>query len=100
MVPQINYVIRSLKDGKYLVARIPQEQEPKEANYLLVFKVDYEALSYLNTHAQDFRDRLSVESLSPTQLKALLKRWSYQGIGLVEDPLIPNINFLEINSLS
>ncbi len=98
MLSQINYVIRSLKDGKYLVARISQEQARTEASYLLVFKLDHEALSYINAHAQDFQDRLSVESLSPTQLKALLNRWGYQGIGLVEDPLIPNISFLEITS--
>lgn len=98
MLSQINYVIRSLKDGKYLVARIRPEQERTEVSYLLVFKMDYEALSYINTHASDFRDRLSVESLSSKQLKALLKRWSYRGIGLVEDPLIPKISFLEINN--
>jgi len=97
MLSQINYVIRSLKDGKYLVARIRPEREQQEVSYLLVFKLDYEALSYINTHAADFRDRLSVESLSSKQLKALLNRWSYRGIGLVEDPLIPKISFLEIN---
>ena len=98
MLSQINYVIRSLKDGKYLVARISQKQEQTEASYLLVFKLDHEALSYINAHAQDFQDRLSVESLSPSQLKTLLNRWGYQGIALVEDPLIPNMSFLEIAS--
>ncbi len=98
MLSQINYVIRSLQDGKYLVARISQKQDRAEASYLLVFKLDHEALSYINTHAQEFCDRLSVESVSPTQLKSLLNRWGYQGIGLVEDPLIPNISFLEINN--
>ena len=98
MLSQINYVIRSLKDGKYLVARTAQEQEQTEASYLLLFKLDYEALSYINSHAQEFGDRLSVESISPIQLKELLKRWGYQGIALVEDPLLPNINFLKITS--
>lgn len=98
MLSQINYVIRSLKDGKYLVARIAQEPEQTEASYLLLFKLDYEALSYINSHAQEFGDRLSVESISPIQLKDLLKRWGYQGIALVEDPLLPNINFLDITS--
>lgn len=98
MLSQINYVIRSLKDGKYLVASITKEQEQKEASYLLVFKLDHEALSYINSHAQEFSDRLNVESLSSIQLKALLNRWGYQGIALVEDPLIPNINFLDIIS--
>ena len=96
MLSQINYVIRSLKDGKYLVARIAQEQDQAAANYLLVFKLDHEALSYINSHAQEFSEQLSVESLSSIQLKALLNRWGYQGIALVEDPLIPNINFLKI----
>ncbi len=98
MLSPINYVIRSLKDGKYLVARITQEQNRAEASYLLVFKLDHEALSYINSHAQEFSDRLNVESVSSTQLKALLNRWGYQGIGLVEDPLIPNISFLEVTS--
>ena len=98
MLSQINYVIRSLKDGKYLVARMGQESNRAEASYLLVFKFDHEALSYINAHAQEFSDRLSVESLSSTQLKVLLNRWGYQGVGLVEDPLIPNINFLEVKS--
>ena len=98
MLSQNHYVIRSSKDGKYLVARITKEPEQTEVSYLLLFKVDYEALSYINSHASEFRDRLSVESLSATQLKALLKRWSYQGIGLVEDPLLPKINFLEVNN--
>ena len=39
-------------------------------------------------------DRLTVESVSPTQVKNLLQRWGYQGIGLVTDPLIPEIEFL------
>ena len=94
MLSQINYVIRSIQDGKYLVARVSQEQEPTEASYLLVFQLDHEALSYINTHAQEFSDRLQVESVSPSQLKALLARWGYQGVALVEDPLLPKINFL------
>ena len=43
MLSSLNYVIRSQKDGKYLVARIPQEATPSEASYLLVFKADSEA---------------------------------------------------------
>ncbi|GAB4544762.1 MAG: hypothetical protein Tsb0014_38790 [Pleurocapsa sp.] len=89
----MNYLIRSKHDGKYLVARIPQENN-QEASYLLVFKEDYEALSYINTHGKSFSDRLSVESTSSAQIKGLLKRWGYAGIGLVEDPLIPEIKFI------
>ena len=94
MLSQVNYLIRSKVDGKYLVARLQQEEKEQEASYLLLFKEDYEALSYINAHGHDFRDRLSVESVSPTQLKGLLQRWGYQGIGLVEDPLIPQIKFM------
>ena len=94
MLSQVNYLIRSKVDGKYLVARLQQEHQEKEANYLLLFKEDHEALSYINTHGQDLRDRLTVESISPPQLKGLLQRWGYDGIGLVEDPLIPQIKFM------
>jgi hypothetical protein len=96
MLSSLNYVIRSQQDGKYLVARVATNEDVPETSYLLLFKTDYEALSYINTHGQDVRDRLTIESLSSIQLKSLLQRWGYQGIGLVEDALIPNISFLEI----
>ena len=96
MLSSINYVIRSQKDGKYLVARISQNEDSPEVSYLLLFKADHEALSYINAHGKGMSDRLGVESLSPPQLKSLLQRWGYQGIGLVEDPLLPDISFLEI----
>ena len=96
MLSSISYVIRSQKDGKYLVARISQSEDRPEASYLLVFTADHQALTYINTHGKDMSDRLAVESLSPLQLKSLLQRWGYQGIGLVEDPLIPEIKFLEV----
>ncbi len=94
MLSQLNYLIRSQKDGKYLVARIEAEDSPEMQNYLLVFKEDYEALSYVNTHGKAMSDRLSIESVSATQLKSILQRWGYQGIGYVEDPLIPEIKFM------
>lgn len=94
MLLEINYLIRSKQDGKYLVARIQAEEREAEAAYLLVFHQDHEALSYINTHGKSFSDRLSVESVSPMQLKSLLQRWNYQGIGLVKDPLIPEIQFI------
>lgn len=94
MLSQINYLIRSKVDGKYLVARLPPEKQEKEANYLLLFQENYDALSYINTHGADFRDRLTVESVSSLQLKSVLQRWGYKGIGLVEDPLIPKIKFM------
>lgn len=96
MLSQVNYLIRSKVDGKYLLARLQPEKQEKEANYLLVFKEDYEALSYINTHGKDFRDRLTIESVSSPQLKGVLQRWGYQGIGLVEDPLIPKIKFMSL----
>ncbi|GAB4234351.1 MAG: hypothetical protein Kow0049_18250 [Stanieria sp.] len=94
MTDQINYVIRSKVDGKYLVARLQEDEDRPEVTYLLLFKEDYDALSYINTHGQDLRDRLMVESTSANQLKGLLKRWGYQGIALVEDPLLPTIQFM------
>lgn len=93
MLLQVNYVIRSRKDGKYLVARLP-EQSGIEASYLLVFQQDYDALSYVNTHGKEYSDRLTVETASPTQLKSLMERWSYAGFGIVTDPLLPNIQFV------
>ena len=98
MLSQINYLIRSQKDGKYLVARIEEEDSTKTTNYLLVFKEDYEALSYINTHGKTMSDRLNVESTSATALKSILQRWGYQGVGYVEDPLIPQIRFMTVNN--
>ena len=95
MLLQVNYLIRSRKDGKYLVARLP-ESNGVEASYLLVFQQDYDALSYINTHGKEYSDRLTVETASPTQLKSLISRWGYRGIGIVKDPLVPDIQFLLI----
>ncbi|MEM7593999.1 MAG: hypothetical protein AAF383_21245 [Cyanobacteria bacterium P01_A01_bin.83] len=93
MLLQINYLIRSKQDGKYLVARMPTPSGI-EASYLLVFQQDYDALSYINTHGQEFSDRLTVETASPTQLKGLKERWNYAGFGIVKDPLLPEIEFV------
>lgn len=93
MLLQINYLIRSKQDGKYLVARMP-DQSGIEASYLLVFQHDYDAMSYINTHGQEFSDRLTVETASPIQLKGLMSRWKYAGFGIVKDPLIPDIQFV------
>ncbi|MGF1479757.1 MAG: hypothetical protein ACFB4I_09730 [Cyanophyceae cyanobacterium] len=83
------YLIRSKADGSYLAAH-PTD----EANYLLMFREKFEALSYLNTHGQGVADRFAVESIPGTQLKALLQRWGFSGVGLVQDPLIPQIQFM------
>ena len=93
MLLQINYLIRSKKDGKYLVARMP-DNNGIESSYLLVFQHDYDAMSYINTHGKEFSDRLSVETASPIQLKGLMQRWDYGGFGIVKDPLLPNIEFV------
>ena len=96
MFSQINYVLRSKVDGRYLVARINQGEDKASSSYLLVFKENFEALSYVNAHASDVSDRFVVEAASGTQLKSILQRWSFQGIGLVNDPLIPRIEFLSV----
>ncbi|NJK55667.1 MAG: hypothetical protein HC939_06565 [Pleurocapsa sp. SU_5_0] len=93
MLLQINYLIRSKQDGKYLVARMPQ-QSGIEASYLLVFQQDYDAMSYINTHGQELSDRLTVETASPIQLKGLMERWKYNGFAIVKDPLLPDIQFV------
>ncbi|WP_319422805.1 hypothetical protein [Pleurocapsa sp. FMAR1] len=93
MLLQVNYLIRSKKDGKYLVARLP-DQNGTEVSYLLVFNRDYDALSYINSHGQEYKDYLAVETASPTQLKGLRQRWGYSGFGIVKDPLLPEIQFV------
>lgn len=94
MFTQINYLIRSKKDGKYLAAR--NEIEGKPSNYLLIFTENFEALSYINTHAPEYSDRFGVESVTNTQLKAIINRWSFQGVGIVKDPILPKITFKNV----
>ncbi|NJR41038.1 MAG: hypothetical protein HC781_22090 [Leptolyngbyaceae cyanobacterium CSU_1_4] len=105
MLSQVFYLIRSKADGQYLVARTKAEpkqssdrpdDDPKPAaQYLLVFKEHYDALSYINTHGADVADRFAVESIAGTQLGNLLKRWGFLGMGMVQDPLLPRIEFLQ-----
>ena len=103
MVSQLYYLLRSRADGSYLVAR-PQrstpgnsndqpENQPPPAGFLLVFTADYDALSYLNTHAPDLRDNFSVEAITPSGLKPLMNRWNFQGLGMVQDPRLPEVEF-------
>jgi hypothetical protein len=98
MLSQTHYLIRSRVDGQYLVARLRTDESPTEASYLLLFKEDYDALSYLNTHGASIAERFSVESIPATQLKSLMQRWGFKGIGLVGDPLEPQIQFLTYES--
>jgi hypothetical protein len=90
---KIYYLIRSKLDGKYLVARIENE-DGKQSNFLLLFKQDFEALSYLNTHAQGYSEEFRIESVIDSQLKGIMQRWEFTGVGIVNDPLIPQIQFL------
>jgi hypothetical protein len=90
-------VVRSRVDGQYLVARLKSEDgQPKP--HLIVFSEHADALTYLNRHAPDLADQFAVETLTQPQLPALLKRWSYQGVAIVEDPWLPTLKFGTINS--
>lgn len=99
MLSQAYYLIRSRADGSYLVAHPHQgetasEEQRSKASFLLLFREHFDALSYLNTHGSGVADRFTVESIPGTQIDSLLKRWGFTGIGVVQDPLIPSIEFL------
>jgi hypothetical protein len=94
MFSQQHYLIRSKQDGSYLAA---QPHPDKSDRYLLLFREQFEALSYLNKYAADIADRFGAESISDEQLKSVLQRWDFSGIGLVKDPLIPEVEFLARN---
>jgi hypothetical protein len=95
MLSQTYYLIRSRQDGSYLVAR-PQasSQNQSQPGFVLLFREQADALSYLNTHAPDLANQFAVESLTPSQLETVLKRWSFKGVGVVDDPLLPTVSFL------
>jgi hypothetical protein len=92
---EIYYCLRSKQDGRYLIAHPQPDREA--ASYLLLFREDFESLSYLKTHAHQVADRWTIESLSTSQLSSLLERWGFQGIGIVHDPLLPQIEFLRLH---
>jgi hypothetical protein len=94
MYSETYYAIRSRQDGQYLVARIPNPKTENQSNYLLVFRENFEALTYLNTHAKELAARFSVETLSTNQLNGVMKRWGFNGMALVQEPLEPKIQFL------
>ncbi len=101
MLSQAYYLIRSRADGQYLVARAQRQDAGSVddsaqslSQFLLIFQDHADALIYLNTHASGLTDRFTVETIPSTQLGSLLKRWEFTGIGLVQDPLIPQIEFL------
>jgi hypothetical protein len=91
MLSEVHYLIRSKADGRYITAR-PTEDE---SGYLLLFRENFEALSYLNTHAADVAQRFTIESIPGTQLGSLLKRWGFTGVAVVTDPLLPTVEFLQ-----
>jgi hypothetical protein len=92
MLSQVYYLVRSQQDGQYLTAQPHTDAEA--SRYLLLFQEHHEALSYLNAHAPDVRDRFAVESVLGTQVGSLLKRWGFTGVGMVQDPLLPKVEFL------
>ncbi|MEM7066550.1 MAG: hypothetical protein AAF572_25705 [Cyanobacteria bacterium P01_B01_bin.77] len=87
------YLLRSTHDGQYLAAK-PRNQESK--GFLMLFNADYEALSYVNQHAAEVANRFTVEPISGQQLKQMMNRWGYEGIGVVNDPLVPEVDFLRV----
>lgn len=98
MFSQIFYVLRSKVDGQYLVAH-PRGSAPGSAasGYVLLFKEHFDALGFLNQHSADLADQFGVESLPGSQLENLLKRWGFEGMGVVEDPLLPRVEFLRLD---
>ncbi|WP_035986324.1 hypothetical protein [Leptolyngbya sp. KIOST-1] len=96
MVSQLYYLLRSRVDGSYLVAR-PHGQsspdQPPPPGFLLVFTADYDALSYLNAHAPDLSDKFAIETVTASTLKPLINRWGFQGLGMVNDPRLPQVEF-------
>jgi hypothetical protein len=93
MLAQSYYVLRSTYDGQYFVARPQGNAESK--GYLMMFSADYDALSYLNTHGSAVANRFAVESVSGLQLKQMMDRWGFEGVGIVTDPLVPQVDFLK-----
>lgn len=94
MFTQVYYLMRSRADGQYLVAHLQQQGTASNSGYLLMFRENFDALSYLNTHGKDLVDRFAVESIAASQLETLIKRWGFEGIGIVQDPILPKIEFL------
>ena len=99
MFSQVYYLLRSRTDGSYLVARPDKgnaDSEATKTGYLLLFREQFEALSYLNKYGPDVSDRFAVESIPGSQLKPLIDRWGFAGLGIVRDPLLPAVEFLAI----
>ncbi|MEL6813787.1 MAG: hypothetical protein AAFP03_03115 [Cyanobacteria bacterium J06598_3] len=99
MLTQPYYLLRAKSTGQYLTARPPVEgghpEEPTDP-FLMLFIADFDALSYLNTHAGELASQFSVEYCDRTQIKTICDRWSYKGIGIVNDPLVPRVEFMSL----
>ncbi|MGK7889851.1 MAG: hypothetical protein AB4042_10990 [Leptolyngbyaceae cyanobacterium] len=99
MLTDLYYLLRSRKDGSYLVAhphgRTENPSEEPDPGYLIMFQEYADGLSYLNTHAPDRASDFAVESVSKPQLKGLMQRWQFRGVGLVTDPLLPKVEFMQ-----
>ena len=76
MFSEIYYIVRSQADCRYLLAH----PNPENSGYLLLFRENFDALSYLNTNAGELANRFAVESIPGTQLGNLLKRWGFSGV--------------------
>ncbi|MDX2228732.1 MAG: hypothetical protein NW220_03795 [Leptolyngbyaceae cyanobacterium bins.349] len=96
MFAQTFYLVRSIADGQYLVAHLKPDADkaPTSQSYLLLFREHFEALTYLNTHGKEIAHHFAVESIPGSQLESLIKRWNFSGIGMVQDPIPPKIEFL------
>jgi hypothetical protein len=91
------YLVRSRADGQYLVAHpraASGDRASADAGFLLLFKEHYDALSYLNTHGKDVAHQFAVETVTNSQMESVLKRWGFVGVGVVQDPLLPKVDFL------
>jgi hypothetical protein len=93
---QVYYLVRSKLDGKYVTARphAGEDDPTTSPAYLLLFREHYDALSYLNTHGSDLAPQFAVESIAAGQVGSLLERWGFTGIAVVQDPLLPRVEFL------
>ena len=91
MLSQLFYLLRSRSDGKYLSAN---PNPDVGGSYAADVSRDYDALSYLDAHAAEVAARFGAESISGSSVKKLLERWGFNGVGVVQDPLLPNIEFL------
>jgi len=93
------YLLRSKANSQYLVARpsaVGDHPEQPGNPFLMLFIADFDALSYLNTHAGEHAAQFSVEYCDRTQILNICDRWNYKGVGIVNDPLVPRVEFVSI----